>query len=398
MSSFPLSKSDNILQNDRYISSSIMCRGVGLLQSPLLTTQALLLPPPPPLPPCPLARPQRLLLSPSLQKPMANLRSNVVPIGISTQSPFKEPRKRTRWEHLLGSMGQKAAKWSCPMSTSKVEIAVANDTTVPFSDISTQDMDRNILGKKARLAWGDGLANYEKQKVQGSSGAPVAGTKNEPGKMQGSQDSLMVGTKSDPGNTIGVVGPEFSGSSSQKSTLGDGVILGVDSKHDECTARLDSYPVKSVCALKPFLIDLLQPKDTYSGHSIYTTSVPFKQLLHLKAAILKELEQTECEIDSVERKIKSLSLNSGTKSPLILSTTAYVANKVFASSPPKDHVQPGGDYLRFQSKQEKHINTVNLEHIALADYDSRKLPVISSRCEEKLQNSNGMCCCYVQIS
>ncbi|XAR72099.1 hypothetical protein NMG60_11018618 [Bertholletia excelsa] len=187
--------------------------------------------------------------------------------------------------------------------------------------------------KKPRLKWGEGLAKYEKKKVEGpEDGAAklgvVCGTTVEPldsqvsiladksPKVAGFSDCASPAT---PSSVACSSSPGVEDKSSLRAVNVDTATSNLSGSpaqfsqhHLEGRAfNLENLELASIANLSYALGELLQSDDPGSVDSIYVRSTAMNKLLLWKTDILKALEMTETEIDSLENELKSLKLASG---------------------------------------------------------------------------------------
>ncbi|KAJ3699499.1 hypothetical protein LUZ61_003204 [Rhynchospora tenuis] len=253
-------------------------------------------------------------------------------IPVSTTSTKQTPSKDNTdsRDHSLVPLSWKPLKWARPSSSSllskdettlKVLVPSTNEASVasPVKSPSVGD-EMGSSRKKARLGWGQGLAKYEKEKVQvsaDSSGGPGDASSS------GAVDVCVSGAAD-----AGISGPVKAASCPSPVTP-----LSVTSRppaipvQKQCTATASTdgnnshqnvaepdtqpcskdlpvklnFSVNSVSSLSTLLANLLQPEEACMGDSMFMNKVSM-----VKIDILKELEKTECEIDSLELELKSL--------------------------------------------------------------------------------------------
>ncbi|KAF9590969.1 hypothetical protein IFM89_000514 [Coptis chinensis] len=180
--------------------------------------------------------------------------------------------------------------------------------------------------KKQRLGWGQGLAKYEKQKVEGSdetfckSGMVPCSSIPKPSQ---SIQSL-------PDKSPRVLGPSECASPVTTSSVACSSSPGIDDKphikaanDDIDTCNLSVSPahgvqscleefslsleqLSSATSFNTLLNDLLQLEDASSGDSNFVKSTAMNKLLLMKSELSKALEKTECEIDLFENELKLL--------------------------------------------------------------------------------------------
>ncbi|XP_066368634.1 uncharacterized protein [Miscanthus floridulus] len=205
--------------------------------------------------------------------------------------------------------------------------------------------------KKARLGWGQGLAKYEKQKVQGpadpaeavADGSPADGEQKtaslvplpapsvapvppaapapEPAAAPPAPPAAPVLLSAPVRCSSPVTAPPYcSPAPEDKScemtpntvTNSTKDVLEADDKtfNNEFSIKLDELGDDPVNSLANMLVELIQHDDSCSGDSNGPTST--RKLLLLKESISKEIEKTELEIDSLEGELKSMNTEAVT--------------------------------------------------------------------------------------
>ncbi|OQU77310.1 hypothetical protein SORBI_3009G027300 [Sorghum bicolor] len=205
--------------------------------------------------------------------------------------------------------------------------------------------------KKARLGWGQGLAKYEKQKVQGpvdpaeavADGSPADGEQKTaslapaptptpvpsvapvppaapvpdpvPAPAPPAPPAAPVLLSAPVGCSSPVTAPPYCSSAPEDKscemmpntvTNSTKDVLEADDKtfNNEFSIKLDQLGDDPVSSLANMLVELIQHDDSCSGDSNGPTSTC--KLLLLKENISKEIEKTELEIDSLEGELKSV--------------------------------------------------------------------------------------------
>ncbi|PIA26810.1 hypothetical protein AQUCO_08700001v1 [Aquilegia coerulea] len=200
-------------------------------------------------------------------------------------------------------------------------------SSVPFADTCPR--------KKPRLGWGQGLAKYEKQKVEGSdetlskNGLVPCASRAKP-----SQNILSM-----PDKSPRVAGISECASPVTTSSVACSSSPGIDDRSHMKAGNndIDAYNLSGSPAhwfqirleefaaslehlsggtnLSSLLSDLLQQDDVSSGDSNIVTSTPMSKLLLVKSELSKALEKTECEIDMFENELKVLNSECKLNSP-----------------------------------------------------------------------------------
>ncbi|KAJ1261407.1 hypothetical protein BS78_09G027200 [Paspalum vaginatum] len=196
--------------------------------------------------------------------------------------------------------------------------------------------------KKARLGWGQGLAKYEKQKVQGPADSAEAGADGSPADAERKTTILVPAPPPDappapappaepvpastpapvlstsPVATPSPAPPYCSSAPEDRSCMANTVtnptadVPEADDKtfNNEFSIKLEQLGDDPINSLENMLVELLQHDDSCSGDSKGPTST--SKLLVLKESISKEIEKTELEIDSFEGELKSVNAEAGT--------------------------------------------------------------------------------------
>ncbi|KAK7379782.1 hypothetical protein VNO78_34301 [Psophocarpus tetragonolobus] len=210
------------------------------------------------------------------------------------------------------------------------EAAACATSSVPSEDITSR--------KKPRLNWGEGLAKYEKKKVE----VPDA-TANKDG-------PVLSNSNTEPCNFLSpslvdkspkVTGFSECASPTTPSSVACSSSPGMDDKlfgktanvdNDVCNLtgspapvsenhlprfsfNLEKFDIDSLNNLGSSIIELVQSDDPTSVDSGPMRSNAINKLLIWKADISKVLEMTESEIDLLENELKSLKSKSGKTCP-----------------------------------------------------------------------------------
>ncbi|XP_020273484.1 uncharacterized protein LOC109848420 isoform X1 [Asparagus officinalis] len=293
-------------------------------------------------------------------------------------------RDRDRYrdkDNSLGSIDWKPLKWSrqSSISSSKsirsdveeavngsLEVSVPNlgkETPVRSPVSSPAPLEDGVPKKKPRLTWGQGLAKYEKQKVEGSSNS---------GKDQVSESSLRVmgiagstspatpcsaacpspGTENMPFSKVTNIDNDTD-NHSQTS------VVGLQNHWEELLTKLDELP--PISTLASLLNDMLQPEDACTGDSSSNRNNCANKLPLFKADISKELERTECEIDSLENELKSFDRMER----VILPVKITLAIKVDSSSLPCQQSDDGSVQVSSNSTPVNPSETAAVEEVLL---------------------------------
>ncbi|KAL1343612.1 hypothetical protein AAHE18_09G239800 [Arachis hypogaea] len=208
------------------------------------------------------------------------------------------------------------------------EAAVCVTSSAPCEDTTSR--------KKPRLNWGEGLAKYEKKKVEVPDGSA---NKDGPVLSNGSIEPCAF-----PGSSLVDKSPKVTGfsdcacaSPATPSSVACSSSPGVDDKlfgkpanvdndvsnltcspvpgsqdhFQRFSFNLEKLDIESLNSLNSSIIELIQSDDTSYVNSGPMRSTAMNKLLIWKADISKVLETTESEIDSLENELKSLRSASG---------------------------------------------------------------------------------------
>ncbi|KAM7504459.1 hypothetical protein LguiB_003363 [Lonicera macranthoides] len=192
--------------------------------------------------------------------------------------------------------------------------------------------------KKPRLGWGEGLAKYEKKRVEGPDDiAPKNGMVTCGGNTEPLHSHISHMADKSPR----VAGYSECASPATPSSVACSSSPGLEDKPfakaanvDTGTSKLSVSPrpvPQNLCEVLPFnlenlepvpvpnlcssLDELLQPDDPSSIDSAFVRYSAMNKLLILKANISKSLEMTESEIDLLENELKTLRSDSAITFP-----------------------------------------------------------------------------------
>ncbi|XP_044461747.1 uncharacterized protein LOC123193044 isoform X2 [Mangifera indica] len=219
----------------------------------------------------------------------------------------------------------------------------ANPVQSPSGDAATYVMsatqsEETTSRKKPRLGWGEGLAKYEKKKVEGpdarmnKDGVVVLTSHIEPAhslssnlaekspRVVGLPDCASPTTPSSVAcsSSSGVEENTFSKAASvdnDNSNLCGSPSIGSQNHLEGFLFNLEKLDSSSITNLGCSLVELLHPDDSTSSDSSFVRNTGMNKLLILKGDILKTLEVTESEIDSLENELKSLRSELGSNCP-----------------------------------------------------------------------------------
>ncbi|KAM1268876.1 hypothetical protein ACFX13_001181 [Malus domestica] len=192
--------------------------------------------------------------------------------------------------------------------------------------------------KKPRLGWGEGLAKYEKKKVEvpdgsmNNDGSVCSVGNTEPAHSLSSSlpdKSPRVTMFSDcaspatPSSVVCSSSPGVEEKSFCKAVNIDNDIRNFcgspghmsQSHHEGFSFQLEKLDSNSIVNLDSSLLELLQSDDPSSVDSSIRRPTALNKLLIWKGEISKVLEVTELEIDSLENELKALNSDSGGSCP-----------------------------------------------------------------------------------
>ncbi|KAL1125157.1 hypothetical protein V6Z11_A13G025300, partial [Gossypium hirsutum] len=199
--------------------------------------------------------------------------------------------------------------------------AAACVTSAPPSDETTSR-------KKPRLGWGEGLAKFEKKKDEGpdtsinSGGAAISLCNTEPNtslnsnlvdkspRVLGFSDCSSPATPSSVAcsSSPGVEEKSFGKAANidnDVNNLCGSPSFGSQNQLEGSSFSLEKLDINSIINMGSSLIDLLQSDEPSTMDSSFVQSTAINKLLLWKGDILKALEMTESEIDSLETELKS---------------------------------------------------------------------------------------------
>ncbi|GER48935.1 nuclear receptor corepressor [Striga asiatica] len=183
--------------------------------------------------------------------------------------------------------------------------------------------------KKPRLGWGEGLAKYEKKKVEGpedgvakdvlANSVSSAETTQLPSanvleKSPKPADGLDCASPATPSSVACSSSPGTEEKQSIKAVIIDhdpanlsfSPINMAQSCCEEPTFNLENLDLASIANLSSLINGILQPDDPSSAETSYARANSMNKLLVWKVNVLKALEVTESEIDLLEKELKSL--------------------------------------------------------------------------------------------
>ncbi|CAL0303066.1 unnamed protein product [Lupinus luteus] len=186
------------------------------------------------------------------------------------------------------------------------------------SSVPSEETD---LRKKPRLKWGEGLAKFEKKKVEGPD---ESSSKNDPILSISNLEPCNALCPSVVDKSPKVIGFSGCASPATLSSVACSSSPGVNDKLfvkaanvDNDVSNLEKLDTDSLTSLGSSLNELLRFDDLSSVDSslVRSTSTAMNKLLIWKADVSKVLEVTETEIDSLENELKSLKSKSEGRFP-----------------------------------------------------------------------------------
>ncbi|KAL3520695.1 hypothetical protein ACH5RR_018844 [Cinchona calisaya] len=205
-------------------------------------------------------------------------------------------------------------------------------------EISAALSEERSSRKKPRLGWGEGLAKFEKQKVEGIDDTTVKnGTvmcrepvhshslylADKSPRITGFSDCASPATPSSGGcsSSPGLEEKQFvkvGNVDNDATNLSPSI---VSQNHIEgLTFNLETLDLAQSGHLSSAINELLQSDDPTPVDSGFFKSTAINKLLVWKADVLKKLEMTEFEIDRVEGELKSLIPESSSPHPAVSSS------------------------------------------------------------------------------
>ncbi|XP_062179718.1 uncharacterized protein LOC133884358 [Phragmites australis] len=271
-----------------------------------------------PPPPLPRRSPLRSVAVPTCYDPPGNRIDKGDRDNLPRVTPWRRRENRSEVADAAGTGPVSGGQTTRPAASEK-EVS-AQPPAVAASHGAEEEAPR----KKARLGWGQGLAKYEKQKVQGPADPADAAADGSPAdaeqKPTSSAPAPAPALCASPVAVVSPAPPYCSSAPEDKScklmanTVTNPIIdvPGVDDQacNNEFSIKLDQLGDDPIDSLANMLAELIQHDDSCSGDSKGLTST--SKLLLLKESISKEIEKTELEIDSLEGELKSVNIEAGT--------------------------------------------------------------------------------------
>ncbi|KAL1532189.1 hypothetical protein AAHA92_32228 [Salvia divinorum] len=193
--------------------------------------------------------------------------------------------------------------------------------------------------KKRRLGWGEGLAKYEKKKVDGpddgttksesslsavSTESPQSQSTNLLEKSARVERLLDCASPATPSSVACSYSPDVIEEKSAKDANVDCDATNVScspsiasqSRYAGSPINLQTLELESIANLSSLINEFLQPNDPCSAENGDTQRMSMTKLLLWKVDVLKALEITESEIESLEMELKSISHPAGPRTPV----------------------------------------------------------------------------------
>ncbi|XP_042031905.1 uncharacterized protein LOC121778601 isoform X2 [Salvia splendens] len=252
------------------------------------------------------------------------------------------------------------------------------DVSCDRSNSPTQSEDTGSR-KKRRLGWGEGLAKYEKKKVDGpedgttksessisvvSTESPQSQFVNLVEKSARVERLLECASPATPSSVAYSYSPDVLEEKSAKEANMDCDATNVScspsiaslSHYAGSPINLQNLELESITNLSSLINELLQPNDPCSAENGDTQRMSMNKLLVWKVDVLKALEITESEIESLEIELKSsishpagprTSVGEQQSKPCELLDTASRYGVGHAVSKDVDTDSPGSATLKF---------------------------------------------------
>ncbi|XP_050209291.1 uncharacterized protein LOC126660008 [Mercurialis annua] len=205
----------------------------------------------------------------------------------------------------------------------------SGDATACVTSAQSEDMSSR---KKPRLNWGEGLAKYEKKKVDGpdvdvnGDAAVISARNTEPmhshssnladksPRIMGLSECASPATPSSVAcSSPGVMEKIHSKGTNAENDVANSYhshSVGSQSHNEDFSLNLEVLDSSTIANLGSSLVQLLQYDDSCVVNSSFMSCTVMSKLLVLKGDISKALEVTESEIDSLENELKSLKSKS----------------------------------------------------------------------------------------
>ncbi|KAK4785294.1 hypothetical protein SAY86_001983 [Trapa natans] len=206
-------------------------------------------------------------------------------------------------------------------SKTAVSIQPSSNNVANFV-LSTDQSEGLISKKKPRLGWGEGLAKYEKKKVEGPSETlPERGIEFNQSTSLDATDRTSRALGSSSPATSSSIACSFLSDSEDKvletmkmndhiDNLLDLPVSGCQTASQGFSADVEKLDESSLAGMDPSIVELLHSNDI-SLISAFPGSTSMDKLLLMKDDILKVLVKIEREIDLSENELKSIGSESG---------------------------------------------------------------------------------------
>ncbi|CAL1374322.1 unnamed protein product [Linum trigynum] len=214
----------------------------------------------------------------------------------------------------------------------------SGDAAAAVCVTSAAPSEETTSRKKPRLRWGEGLAKFEKRKVESPEvsltrdGTVLSANNGEPVHSQSSsmaeKSPRLLGfpdccSPATPSSVACSSSPGVEEKSSFKamsvdnygSNLCGSPSFGSESHPDGFSFSLEKLDISSIANMESSLIEMLQSEDLCSMDSSFVKLTGINKLLVWKGDVLKAIETTESEIDSLENELKLLKSDSKSKLP-----------------------------------------------------------------------------------
>ncbi|KAL5569279.1 hypothetical protein UlMin_025854 [Ulmus minor] len=264
-------------------------------------------------------------------------------LGFNDWKPMKWVRSASLSSRGSGLSHLSSSKSLGATDSNEMKIESQTKTTTPVQSPSGDAMacvtsaassEDTASRKKPRLGWGEGLAKYEKKKVEvpdvtlNKDGALFATSSVEPlhslssnhvdksPRVMGFSDCASPAT---PSSVACSSSPGVEDKSFEKATSSDNDVTNlcgspVPVSHNHVggfSFSLETLDCSLVANIGTSLAELLQSDDVNLTDTSFVRCTAMNKLLLLKGDISKALEVTESEIDSLETELKSLNSNTG---------------------------------------------------------------------------------------
>ncbi|PSR93018.1 Kinesin-like protein [Actinidia chinensis var. chinensis] len=222
-------------------------------------------------------------------------------------------------ENSMGSIDRKTLNWTCSGSLTSRGSDISHSSSSKSMGMDSSDATAEL--EKPCLGWDEGLAKYEKKKVEGPDDSA---TKN----------GMVVCVNTEPLHCNGSILSD----KSLRFTFSDYASPGTPSSVG-CSSSPDLIPIANLSSSLGELLQSDNPLDSSSE-----SSTPMNKLLVWKGDVLKTLEMTESEIDLLENELKSLTSESRNSCPCLAGPSS--SQRECQAKPFEDLVVNTGGSLR----------------------------------------------------